>query len=119
MTLDDNVPRVQPTPASIDYEVAPQSNLLQYVDHAGYKTELGAEVEVRPRSCNSHWYRAVRLIWCWSVARTAVVLGVRLLALHTHGFLGGTVSFSVVLWCTIILVSAADCVMVVLLNMAE
>lgn len=44
--LEDNVPRVQPTPASIDYEVAPQSNLLQYVDHSGYKTELGTEVEV-------------------------------------------------------------------------
>lgn len=44
--LQDDVPRVQPTPQSIDYEVAPQSNLLQYVDHAGYKTELGAEVEV-------------------------------------------------------------------------
>lgn len=44
--LEDNVPRVQPTPQSIDYEVAPQSNLLQYVDHAGYKTELGSEVEV-------------------------------------------------------------------------
>lgn len=41
------MPRVQPTPQSIDYEVAPQSNLLQYVDHAGYKTGLGAEVEVR------------------------------------------------------------------------
>ena len=41
------MPRVQPTPQSIDYEVAPQSNLLQYVDHAGYKTELGSEVEVR------------------------------------------------------------------------
>lgn len=48
MTLDDNVPRVQPAPSSIDYEVAPQSNLLQYVDHAGYKTELGAEFEVSP-----------------------------------------------------------------------
>ena len=45
--LQDNVPRLQPTPQSIDYEVAPQSNLLQYVDHAGYKTELGSEVEVR------------------------------------------------------------------------
>lgn len=44
--LEDNVPRVQPTPQSIDYEVAPQSNLLQYVDHAGYKTDLGSEVEV-------------------------------------------------------------------------
>lgn len=44
--LEDNVPRVQPTPQSIDYEMAPQSNLLQYVDHAGYKTELGSEVEV-------------------------------------------------------------------------
>ncbi|CAM9248489.1 unnamed protein product, partial [Hapterophycus canaliculatus] len=43
--LEDNVPRVQPTPQSIDYEVAPQSNLLQYVDHAGYETGLGAEVE--------------------------------------------------------------------------
>lgn len=40
------MPRVQPTPAAIDYEVAPQSNLLQYVDHGGYKTELGSEVEV-------------------------------------------------------------------------
>lgn len=37
---------MQPTPQSIDYEVAPQSNLLQYVDHAGYKTDLGSEVEV-------------------------------------------------------------------------
>lgn len=45
--LEDNVPRVQPTPSSIDYEVAPPSNLLQYIDHGGYKTELGAEVEVR------------------------------------------------------------------------
>ncbi|CAM9579119.1 unnamed protein product [Ectocarpus fasciculatus] len=43
--LEDDVPRVQPTPQSIDYEVAPQSNLLQYVDHAGYKTALGSEVE--------------------------------------------------------------------------
>lgn len=48
--LEDNVRRVQPTPQSIDYEVAPQSNLLQYVDHAGYKTRLGAEVEVRSRA---------------------------------------------------------------------
>lgn len=49
--LEDNVPRVQPTPQSIDYEVAPQSNLLQYVDHAGYKTELGSEVEVSKDYC--------------------------------------------------------------------
>ena len=40
------MPRVQATPQSIDYEIAPQSNLLQYVDHGGYKTELGSEVEV-------------------------------------------------------------------------
>lgn len=60
--LEDNVPRVQPTPSSIDYEVAPQSNLLQYVDHGGYKTELGAEVEVSmfsPVVCRqvSDWFR--------------------------------------------------------------
>lgn len=49
---------MQPTPQSIDYEVAPQSNLLQYVDHAGYKTGLGAEFEVRSgqagSSCQGH-----------------------------------------------------------------
>ncbi|CAM9729250.1 unnamed protein product [Choristocarpus tenellus] len=45
INLEDDVPRVQPTPSFIDYEIAPQSNLLQYVDHAGYRTELGAELE--------------------------------------------------------------------------
>lgn len=54
--LEDNVPRVQPTPQSIDYEVAPQSNLLQYVDHAGYKTDLGSEVEVPKPSLLPHLY---------------------------------------------------------------
>ena len=63
---------MQPTPQSIDYEVAPQSNLLQYVDHAGYKTELGSEVEVRTDTLavtsrhvcgttgNQHSYRKAR-----------------------------------------------------------
>lgn len=62
--LEDNVPRVQPTPQSIDYEVAPQSNLLQYVDHGGYKTDLGSEVEVRQDNTIKGRERGVRELGC-------------------------------------------------------
>ncbi|CAM9167660.1 unnamed protein product, partial [Phaeothamnion confervicola] len=45
MPFEDGDPRVQPTPVGVGYEMAPSSNLLSYIDHAGFPTEFNSEIE--------------------------------------------------------------------------
>jgi cytoplasmic FMR1 interacting protein len=45
ISVGDDAPWVQPPPATIDFEIAPSSNVLQYVDHGGFNTGYGSGVE--------------------------------------------------------------------------
>ncbi len=45
LPLGCSAPQVQPPPLSLSYEIAPAGNVLQYIDHSGFCTNFGSELE--------------------------------------------------------------------------
>ncbi len=43
--LEHSAPQVQPPPLSLSYEISPAVNVLQYIDHSGFCTKFGNELE--------------------------------------------------------------------------
>jgi cytoplasmic FMR1 interacting protein len=45
LPIKDNVPRLQSAPLSVEYEMAPSSNVLQCLDHSCYPADFGSELQ--------------------------------------------------------------------------